>query len=345
MQCARWLEPVNLAELGNAQGQIAVALDPLLVDLDPAGAVHRLQGKDTVLLCFRGEHVFAELVPVARMLPQAPLHDVRRVDLDVAGPGLALAHVVDEGLEQRPALGVPEDGARRLLLEMKQVHLAAELSVIALLGFFKLVKMRVEFGLIAPRGAIDALQHGIAVVAAPVGACDLQQLEGGAEHARRGQVRAAAEVVELSLAIDTQRLACRQSGNDFTLVPFAPGFEVADRVVALPHFTLDHFVPRDDLLHAFLDLHEVLRRERGFTLEVVVEPVLDRGADRDLGLGIKFLDGLGQDMRRVMPQQLKCRRVIAGDDLDTCIVLDEIAKVPQGAVDPDGQRRAGVGVA
>ena len=114
---------------------------------------------------------------MARLLPQAPLHDVRRVDLDVAGPGLTLAHVVDEGLEQRPALGVPENGARRFLLEVKQVHLAAELSVIALLGFFELVKIRVELGMVAPRGTIDTLQHGIAVIAAPVSAGDLQQLK------------------------------------------------------------------------------------------------------------------------------------------------------------------------
>lgn len=46
-----------------------------------------------------------------------------------------------------------------------------------------------------------------------------------------------------------------------------------------------------------------------------------------------------------MPQQLQRLRAIAGDDLDTCIVLDEIAKVPQDAVDPDGERLAGANVA
>ena len=34
--------------------------------------------------------------------------------------------------------GVPEHGARRFFLEMEQIHLAAELAVVALLGFLEL---------------------------------------------------------------------------------------------------------------------------------------------------------------------------------------------------------------
>jgi hypothetical protein len=40
----------------------------------------------------------------------------------------------------RPALGVPEHDARPLLLEMEQVHLAAELAVVALLGLLEHVR-------------------------------------------------------------------------------------------------------------------------------------------------------------------------------------------------------------
>jgi hypothetical protein len=240
---------------------------------------------------------------------------------------------------------VPEDGAWRFLLEMKQVHVAAELPMIALLGLFKLVKMRVELGLVAPSGAIDSLQHGIAVIPTPIGASDLQQLEGIAQLACRGEMRAAAEVAELALPIDAQRLRRRDARDDLGLVALTPGFEIADRVVALPELTLNRFVARDDLPHARLNVLEVFRRERGLAREVVVEPVLNRRADGDLGLGIELFDGLGQDMRRVMPQQLKCLWVITGDDLNTCIVLDEIIKVSQDAVDPDGQRLVGGSVA
>ena len=48
----------------------------------------------------------------------------------------AAAHVADDLLEDGPAVGVPEHRARAFLLEVEQVHLAAELAVVALLGLF-----------------------------------------------------------------------------------------------------------------------------------------------------------------------------------------------------------------
>ena len=83
-------------------------------------------------------NIFSLIVlPVAGELPEVLLHHVGRVHLVVAGRVEAAAHVGDERLEQRPALGVPEHRARRLFLEMEEVHLAAELAVVALLGFLE----------------------------------------------------------------------------------------------------------------------------------------------------------------------------------------------------------------
>ena len=74
--------------------------------------------------------------------------------------------------------------------------------------------------------------------------------------------------------------------------------------------------------------------------EVVVEAVLDRGADRDLSLGIELLDGLGHDVRGVVAQQLEPVRRRARDDLDACVVLDRQRQVLERAVDPNGDRVA-----
>ena len=60
---------------------------------------------------------------------------VGRIDFLIAGSILFVAHEIDQVLEQSPAFRVPENGARRFLLEMKQVHDSTQPSVISLLGF------------------------------------------------------------------------------------------------------------------------------------------------------------------------------------------------------------------
>ena len=130
----------------------------MLEDLDVARAVHRLDGELALVLGHGGEHVLAEGLPVARGLPQRLVEDLRPVHLAIADRVLPPAHVVDQALEQLPALRVPEHDARPLLLEVEQVHLAAELAVVALLGLLELLEVGGQLRLVRPGGAVDALQ-------------------------------------------------------------------------------------------------------------------------------------------------------------------------------------------
>ena len=50
VQRARRLEAMHLAELGDLQRQIAIGFQPVLEDLHMAGAVHRLDGVDALVL-------------------------------------------------------------------------------------------------------------------------------------------------------------------------------------------------------------------------------------------------------------------------------------------------------
>ena len=84
---------------------------------------------------------------------------MRRVDLGIAGFALAAANVIFQGLEQRPALRMPEHRAGRFLLEMKQIHLAAEFSVVALLRFLDLLEVSIKLFLLRKGGAVDAREH------------------------------------------------------------------------------------------------------------------------------------------------------------------------------------------
>src|SRR3546814_8294115 len=68
--------------------------------------------------------------------------------------------------------------------------------------------------------------------------------------------------------------------------------EVAHRLVAGPDLAGDLLVAVDDLAHAGFDLIEIRRGERLVPGEVVIEAVLDRRAEGDLGAGIKLLHRL-----------------------------------------------------
>ena len=64
----------------------------------------------------------------------------------------------------------------------------------------------------------------------------------------------------------------------------------------------------DDLLHLLLEGREVLGGEGPLGVEVVVEAVLDRRADAELGAGEQLLHGLGQHVRGRVPDDRAARR-------------------------------------
>ncbi len=183
VQRTRRLEAVHLAEFRDLERQVAIRLQAVLEDLHVAGAVHRLDGVDALVIgaMLRQEHHVAVFLHVAGGDPELRVHELRRVHLDIAGFGLAPANVILERLEQGPALVMPEHRAGRLFLEVEQVHLAPELAVVALLGLFDLLEIGVELVLLGEGGAVDAREHLAIGIAAPIGARDLHQLEGRAD--------------------------------------------------------------------------------------------------------------------------------------------------------------------
>ena len=341
VQGARRLEPVHLAELAHAKRQVLVARDAVVEDLEAPRAVHRLESEHPIVPGLGGVHVLGERLPVPRRLPQRSVHDVRGVDLPVAGLVLPGAHVVDEALEQGPAVGVPEHRPRRLFLEVEQVHLASEPAVVPPLRFLDPPQMRAQRLRVRPRGAVDPLQHGVARVPAPVGPRHRGELEGRAEPSGGGKVRPAAQIDEPSLAIHRDRVALGDALDDLRLVRLADAAEEPRRLGAIPRLASHGLVAGHDLPHSFLDSLEVVGGERLVAGEVVVEAVLDGGPDGDLRLGMKLLDRLGEDVRRVVAQEVEPVGLGSGDDGGAGIRLDDGGEIAQLPVQPHGDRVAG----
>ena len=341
VQRAGRLVAVHRAELGETQRQVAVALQPVLEDLDVPRAVHRLQHVEAIVVVdlvagrLHLEHVFAERAPVARCLPQHLVEHLRRVHFLVvfAEPP---AHVGDELLEHGPAVRVPEDDARPLLLEMEQIHLAAEAAMVALFRFLEHGEVALQFVFGVPGRAIDAGQLRVARIAPPIGAGDLHQLERRADLPGRGHMRPAAEIEPVALPVNLDLLVRRDRVDQLDLEHLALVGEHVLHIVPRPHLLREGAIALDDLAHLRLDLRQVVGGERLVPEEVVVEAVFDHRADGHLRAGVKLLHRLGHHVRRVVANKLERARIVARHDLDPGVLVDLVGKV--GEISVEGHR-------
>ena len=199
--------------------------------------------------------------------------------------------------------------------------------MVALPRLLEPMQVRVEILLAVEGSAVDPRQLRVPLVAAPVGACEAGQLER-LDRLRVLQVRAAAEIGEVALRVEGDRAL---GGVDqLDLVGLMLLVEVAlcllgAHLLAVPGAALGELLA--DLL---LDLLECVLADRLRELEVVVETVLDRRADRDLGARVETPDGLGEQVRGRVAQDVErvgILRVAGRQDLDLLAVLEWRAQV------------------
>ena len=204
--------------------------------------------------------------------------------------------------------------------------------MITLLGLLELLKIGVELFFLRECSRVDARQHRLVRIAAPIGPGDFHQLERVADLARRGHVRPAAEVCPFALAIEFQILVGRNGVDQLDLEGFTLLFEQALRRLARNDAFQERLVAGDDLAHALFDRREILGRERLVAEEIVIEAVLDHRANGDLSAWPKRLHGFGENMRCVVADQFERAGIVASYELERSVVVDRIGEVGKLAV-------------
>ena len=287
------LVPVHRPHLGEADGQVSIAAQLRCVDEDVVRAVHGPEHHLLVLQLHDREHVVLEVIPVAGQLVQIFLGYVRRIDVAVAGLALQLR---DELLQQPTdgcAFREPEGQAGAdQLVGGEELQLPAEAAMVALLGLFHHGQVRFQLLFLLEEEAVDALEHGLVLVAPPVGAGHAGELEG-AHLAGALHVGAFAQVGELSMFVEAH-LVDLDAVDQLELERLIG--EEATRFV-LVHLAMEEgVVGGDGGAHPLIDSAQVFGCERTGQLEVVVEAVLDRRADGELGAGEELQHRLRHDM-------------------------------------------------
>src|SRR5215211_2916232 len=157
---------------------------------------------------------------------------------------------------------------------------------------------------IVERGPVHARELGLRLVAPPIRSGQREELHR-LDRPRVLQVRPAAEIGELALAVERDLSVGRVSD-------LAP--------------------------HLLLEAPESLFAHGPGELEVVVEAVLDRGPDRDLGTWIQALRRLSEEMGSRVAQNMERVGVVAvpsREDLDALAVAQRQPEVAHVAVRAD----------
>ncbi len=341
VQLARLLVAVYGAELGQTHRQLLVGAGLRAVDLAVVGAVHRLE---QVLLALDGgvdglERVLAVLGVVARGDVELLVADVGGDDLLVAVLLLHAAQELLQAVAQRGALREPQrQTLAHALREGEQLEVLAQLAVVALLGLLHHLDILVEHRLFGERDAVDACEHLILLVAAPVGAGHRRELDG-LDIPRVGDVGTAAEVRERAVGVERDG-AVLQVGDQLHLVLVALGGEGLQRL-GFRHLAADELLlVARELLHLLFDGRQVGLGDRRRRIDIVVEAVLDGGADAELDARVERLERFGQQVRRGVPEGVLALGVVPLVEFDRGVLLDRARHVLHGAVDR-GRERVG----
>ena len=192
--------------------------------------------------------------------------------------------------------------------------------MVAAFGLLEHFEILVECGLVLERGAVDALELRVFLVALVVGAGHGGELER-ADVARAQDVRPGAQVHEVAVPVVGNRLAL---GNvleiaDLELAgrgpvaqrrqPAFPG--IGQRLLTGDDDLLEGLVRLDDGLHLGLDLRKVLGRDAVLEFDIVVIVVLDGWPRRELGGGPELDDGVGHDMGAGVAEALQVGHLVA----------------------------------
>ena len=212
-------------------------------------------------------------------LEELLVHDVRRVDEIVAVPEDELALEVLDLASNHSAVRMPEnEPCTDTRIRREEIELAAERAMIATLGLLEAMQIGGEIFLVPPRRAVDALQHLPMLIATPVRACRVQELE--VLDARRvWHVRAAAQIDERSVRVRRNHFVFAELGESLELERIVDEFRLRALAIDLLAHERKFFVR--SAAHLLLDLLEIVGGERLGDLEVVVEAILDRGAESD----------------------------------------------------------------
>ena len=325
VQLAALLVAIYRAELRTTERQLLVGAGLGGEDHTVVGAVHRLE---QILLTLFGRGDGAEGVrtvvgPVAGSHIELLAADVGRDHLLVAVALLNLLKEILQAQTQRRALREPDRQAlAHHIAEHEELHLLADLAVVALLGFFQQLEIFLQHLLLGERDGVDSRHLRTLLVAAPVsgrGAEHLEGLDGRGGH----EVRTATQIRESALGVGRD-VTVFQVGNELVLIRLPLVAEELQRIALGDVATHKGLLALHQLHHLLFDVGEDRLADHHALSghDVVVESVFNGRTDTELSAGIELLQGLGHKVGGSVPEGVLALFVLPLVKLDGGIFRD-----------------------
>ncbi len=274
--------PVDGSKLAITNGKISITSQVRLIDHDVVRAVHRFELVLAALQLHGRKHVFPIIIEVPAGFPKIKAGRMRGVDQVVPVTNMLLAPKVFNQQADRGSLRMPEHETRAdVILYADQVQFFPHFSVITTLNLFQPGQIGINLGSGWKRGPIDPLQHRVPLVPAPVGAGNVEQLEG-TDMACRWQMGAPTKIHEITLRICGDRLMIGKSLNQLNLVLLTTRCEEIDGLLLGELPPCNGEVAVNDLRCTSFDLFQIFRREGTLEGEVIVKTIVQRRTDRQL---------------------------------------------------------------
>src|SRR6185312_3803873 len=197
---------------------------------------------------------------------------------------------------------MPDRRARRVLVEVDEVELSAQAAMVARLRLLETRKVGVEILRLVERRSVHTRELGLGLVAAPVGTRKREELHR-LDRLRVLEMRPAAQVDEVALRVERD-VAFRRV-DELDLVRLALLLEAFARVVPRDLLALPDAALLDLPLDLVLEPLQIGLRDWLGELEVVVEAVFDRRADRDLRPREEPARGLREEVRGRVAQDVE----------------------------------------
>jgi len=210
--------PVNETDLRDPHREVPIGPGLATVKENPPGAVH---GLDNIvsLIYLREVHVLAVVIPVTGAAPQLTMQHDGCLNLVVAPPTVFFTPELYQLVPDNHALWVHEGEARALGMQAEEIQLLSQAAMIAALGLLKHVQVCLKISRLFKGRAIDALQHGIAFTAAPVGPRYAQELNPvGLYPVSADNVGSGTKVNKVSLLIEADLLTFRKIPHKLNLI-------------------------------------------------------------------------------------------------------------------------------
>ena len=214
----------------------------------------------------------------------------------------------------------------------ENAEFSAEFVVIFEFRFFEPFKVIFEFGFFLERRAVNAGEHFVLFVSAPVRARYRSEFER-LYSARGRKMRSAAQIYKVALFVAGNNAARGQVVYEFYLIRFAEVFEHLHGVFFAVNYAFYRQIAFYYLFHLVFEFNEIVARDGRFKFHVVIKTRFHGRTYREFGSGKNVFYRLRENVRRGMAVHFKPFGIFKRDYGKIAVFVNHGGQVFEFAVD------------